>query len=71
MITMLFRRRTRRSIIAFLFIVSLFVATASATEASKTEASETGIQSFVLDNGLTVLMQPEHSTPVVGLNLAD
>ena len=67
---MLFRRRTRRSIIAFLFIVSLFVATASATEASKTEASETGIQSFVLDNGLTVLMQPEHSTPVVGINIA-
>lgn len=50
--------------------VSIFPGTSAAqAQTFSDEAIATGIQSYVLDNGLTVLLQPDRSKPLVGINL--
>ncbi|MEO0374178.1 MAG: pitrilysin family protein, partial [Cyanobacteria bacterium P01_A01_bin.17] len=79
------RRRVHSFVIIFLFFSSLLVtivgAVAESTsvtlqrngaayaQTSSEEAVAAGIQSAVLDNGLTVLMQSMHSTPLIGISV--
>ena len=79
MLTALLRRRVRSFVIAFLLLSSLLVtsigfvgdsASVAIAQTSPQRFLTEGIESTVLDNGLTVLMKPVRSAPVVSIQVA-